>query len=95
MRPLALKILTLALTVFLLLSFSLSAFALPIRYWLATRDLDEHPHPHAFRNASFYIVIQTSYGYVLIPVFVKTKNVSNTVAEQKPTSTSIKNEVAE
>ena len=92
MRPLAFKLLTLALTVFLLLSFSLSAFALPVRYWLATRDLDEQPYPGAARNSTYYIVIKTSYGFVLIPVFVKSSNVSNTVTQEKPASSSGKNE---
>ncbi len=95
MRPLAFKLLTLLLTIFLLLSFSLSAFALPIRYWLATRDLDEQPYPHAYRNSSYFIVIKTAYGFVLMPVFVKPSNVSITVTEEKATLSSRKNEVVD
>ena len=95
MRPLAFKLLTLALTVFLLLSFSLSAFALPIRYWLATRDTDDQPWPRAFRNSSYFIVVKTTNGFVLIPVFIKSSNVSNTITQEKQGSSSGKNAVAE
>lgn len=94
-RPLAFKLLTLALTVFLLLSFSLSAFALPIRYWLATRDADENPWPGAAHNSSIFIVIKTTNGYMLMPVFVKSSKVSNTVTQEKQISSSGKNEVLE
>lgn|GEM_PF-4055984 len=92
MRPCASKIFTLALTVFLLLSFSLSAFALPIRYWLATRDLDEQPYPQAYRHASYFVVIKTSYGIIVMPVFVKSNGASTAVSEDKTTPTSLKNE---
>lgn len=95
MRPLAFKLLTLALTVFLLLSFSLSAFALPIRYWLATRDADENPWPGAAHNSSIFIVIKATNGYMLMPVFVKSSKVSNTVTQEKQISSSGKNEVLE
>lgn len=93
MRPLAFKLLTLALTVFLLLSFSLSAFALPIRNWLATRDVDEQPYPAASGNVTYFVVLKTTYGIVLIPVFVKSGKVSNAVTPEKSTSSSGKNEV--
>ncbi len=95
MRPLAFKLLTLLLTIFLLLSFSLSAVALPIRYLLATRDLDESPWPRAFGNSSFFIVIKTTNGFILMPVFIKSSTVSNTVTQEKPVSSSGKNEIAE
>ncbi len=95
MRPLAFKLLTLLLTIFLLLSFSLSAFALPIRYWLATRDLDEQPYPQAYRNASYFIVIKTSFGFVLMPIFVKSGSVSSTATEEKPAPSSRKNEAVD
>ena len=93
MRPLAFKILTLALTVFLLLSFSLSAFALPIRYYLAVRDLDEQPYPQAYRNVGYFIVIKTANGYLLMPVFVKSSKVSKAVSQEKSDSSSGKNEI--
>jgi len=94
-RPLAFKLLTLLLTIFLLLLFSLSAFARPPMYWLATRDLDEQPHPHAFRSSSYFAVIKTTYGFVLMPVFVKSSKVSNTAAEEKPNASPRANEVAD
>ena len=93
MRPLAFKLLTLALTIFLLLSFSLSAFALPIRIWLATRDVDEQPYPQAYKNASYFVVLKTAYGYVLMPVFVKSSKVSNAVTPEKSGFSSGKNEI--
>ena len=95
MRPLAFKFLTLALTILLLLSFSLSAVALPIRYLLATRDLDEQPYPQVYRNSSYFMVIKTAYGFVLMPVFVKSNNVSTTVTEEKPATASRKNEAVD
>ncbi len=95
MRPLAFKLLTLLLTIFLLLSFSLSAVALPIRYLLATRDLDEQPYPGVFRNGTYFIVIKTANGYMLMPIFVKSSKVSNTVSQEKSGSSSGKNEVLE
>jgi hypothetical protein len=94
-RPLAFKLLTFALTLFLLLSFSLSAFALPIRYWLAIRDLDEQPYPGAVRNTRYFIILKTAQGFVLIPIFVKSGNVSNTVTEDKTIIPSRKNEVVD
>lgn len=93
MRPLAFKFLTLALTMFLLLSFSLSAFALPLRYWLATRDVDEQPYPAASRNATYFVVLKTTYGIVLIPVFVKSGKISNAITPEKSGFSSGKNEI--
>lgn len=95
MRPLAFKLLILALTVFLLLSFSLSAFAMPVRYWLVIQDTDEHPWPTAAGNSNYFIIIKTAFGIVLLPVLVKSTPVSNTTAAEKPNSSSSKNEVAE
>ena len=94
MRPLTFKLLTLLLTIFLLLSFSLSAFALPIRNWLVMQG-DEQPWPGVVSNSSYFIVIKTAYGFVLMPVFVKSGKASNTVAEEKPIGSKQANEVAE
>jgi hypothetical protein len=92
-RPLAFKLLTLALILILLLSLSLSAFALPMRYWLATRDVDEQPYPAASGNVTYFVVLKTTYGIVLIPIFVKSSKVSNAVTTEKSTSSSGKNEI--
>ncbi len=96
MRPLAFKLLILLLTIFLLLSFSLSVFARPYREWLVRKDLEEQPWPGAARNSSYFMVIKTAYGFVLLPVIVnKSSKVSNTITEEKPTDSNRANEVVE
>lgn len=95
MRPLVFKLLTLLLTMFLLFSFSLSAFARPPREWLASRDLDEHPHPHFFRNSSYFKVIKTAYGFVLMPVFAQSSQVSTSATVEKSTNSKRANEAVE
>jgi hypothetical protein len=76
-RSWAFKLFTLLLAALLLLSFSTPAFALPIRYYLVINDLDEIPHPHAMRYASFYVVISLpSGGFMLLPIVLKPKAAS-------------------
>ena len=71
-RSLALKLFTLLLALFLLLSFSAPAFALPQRYYLAIRgELDEHSVPGAQSNFRYLVVWQSVNGIMLIPVFMK------------------------
>ncbi len=95
-RPPSFKLLTLVITtLFVLLSFSLSAYALPIRYWLATRDADEQPYPAASPNTSYFIVLKTAFGFVLIPIFVKSSRIANSVAAQKSSDSRRANEVIE
>jgi hypothetical protein len=89
MRSWAFKLFTLFLALSLLLSFSTPAFAVPLRYWLATRDIDEIPHPHAMKYASFYVVIPLpSGGLVLLPVFVKSKATSERTTDTRDVKTS-------
>ena len=95
MRPPAFKLLTLALTLFLLLSFSLSVFAMPIRVWLATRDTDEQPYPAASRQTGYFIVFKTTYGFMLIPVYVRPVSTSTSGTAQKSTDARRANEAAE
>jgi hypothetical protein len=93
-RPLAFKLLTLALTVFLLLSF-LPPDSVSARGRLEAPDVDESPWPRAYRSSSFFIVIKIASGFVLIPVFVKSSEVSNTVTKEKSGSSSGQDEVLE
>lgn len=84
MRSLACKLLTLLLALFLLLSFSAPAFALPMRYWLAVQDVDEIPHPHAMKYATFYVVISLpTGGFMLFPIVVKSKTASEKSSDVK------------
>jgi hypothetical protein len=93
-RPLAFKLLTLVLTIFLLLSFLLS---IPVfaKGRLRAPDVDEQPWPAAARNLYYFAVIKTASGFVLIPVFVKSGSVANTATQEKQSSSSGKNEVFE
>lgn len=85
MRSLAFKLFTLLLTLFLLLSFSAPAFALPIRYWLAVQDLDEHPVPHAMAARYFIIPLGWSGSYLVIfQIKRKASTVSEEVSTTKP-----------
>lgn len=95
MRPLTFKLLTFALTLLLLLSFSLLAFALPERYWLVRQELDEQPYPHAASNTTYFIVLKTTYGLILIPIFVKTGSASNSDIAQKQNDSRRANEIGE
>ena len=95
MKSRVLRLLTLLLTVFLLLSFTLSAFARRPNYLRKSRDLDEQPYPAAFGKTSYFIVLKTSYGFVLFPVFVKPSKVSNAITEEKQTTSSRTNEVVD
>jgi hypothetical protein len=82
-RSLAFKLFTLLLAVFLLLSFSTPAFALPARYYLAIMgDLDDNGYPHA-RGAKF-IVIPMGWGggYLLI---VRVEVRAKTTSEENST----------
>ena len=84
-RSWAFKLFTLLLTAFLLLLYSVPAFAIPMRYYLVNQDLDENPWPHARKYAScYYVVISLPSGnFILLPIFVKSKASSEKSSDAK------------
>ena len=94
-RSWAFKLLTLLLTLLLLLSLSFSAFARRPNHLRNSRDLDEQPHPGGVGNSKYFVVLKTVYGFVLIPVFIKSCNVSNNDTGEKPSASPRANESIE
>ena len=88
MRSWAFKLFTLFLALSLLLSFSAPAFAMPQRYRLAIRDLDEHSAPGV---RGYFVIWQSGVGIMIIPLFVKTTGVSSVDTTKEQLSSPQKN----
>ena len=88
-RSWALKLLTLLLTLFLLLSFSLSAFAWPRKY--SIRDLDEHPVPGVSGNSRYFVIFQSGNGFIIISVYLKSSGISIETTKEKQSVSPHKN----
>ncbi|HXF48254.1 MAG TPA: hypothetical protein VNL73_02365 [Verrucomicrobiae bacterium] len=65
-RSLAFKLFTLLAAALLLLSSAAPAFALPQRYYLTIRDLDESGYPHLKAGRFVVVPIGWSGSYLLI-----------------------------
>ena len=89
-RSWAFKLSTLLVTVFLLHSFLLPSFCFGDWHY-PTRELDENGLPGVQGNFKYIVVLQSGYGFFMIPIFVKLVGTSAKATSEKKSSTPRKN----